>query len=107
MNIMLVSVNERTREIGISKSLGATKRTIFTQFLTESTTICIIGGVLGIVLGVIFGNIVSFFLKAGFVLAINWVIFGLIFCTIIGLLAGLYPAIRASKLNPVDALRYE
>lgn len=107
MNIMLVSVNERTREIGISKSLGATKRTIFTQFLTEATTICIIGGVLGIVLGVIFGNIVSFFLKAGFVLAINWVIFGLIFCTIIGLLAGLYPAIRASKLNPVDALRYE
>jgi putative ABC transport system permease protein len=107
MNIMLVSVNERTREIGISKSLGATKRTIFTQFLTEATTICIIGGLLGIVLGVIFGNIVSFFLKAGFVLAINWVIFGLIFCTIIGLLAGLYPAIRASKLNPVDALRYE
>lgn len=107
MNIMLVSVNERTREIGISKSLGATKKTIFTQFLTEATTICIIGGILGIVLGVIFGNIVSFFLKAGFVLAFNWVIFGLVFCTIIGLLAGLYPAIRASKLNPVDALRYE
>lgn len=107
MNIMLVSVNERTREIGVSKSLGATKKIIFTQFITEATTICIIGGVIGIILGVIFGNIIALFLKAGFVLAINWVIFGLIFCTIIGLLAGLYPAIRASKLNPVDALRYE
>jgi putative ABC transport system permease protein len=107
MNIMLVSVNERTREIGVSKSLGATKKIIFTQFLTEATTICVLGGIMGIILGVFFGNIVSLFLKTGFVLAINWVIFGLIFCTIIGLLAGLYPAIRASKLNPVDALRYE
>lgn len=107
MNIMLVSVNERTREIGVSKSLGATRKIIFTQFLTEATTICVVGGVVGIILGLIFGNIIALFLKAGFVLAINWVIFGLIFCTIIGLLAGLYPAIRASRLNPVDALRYE
>lgn len=108
MNIMLVSVNERTREIGISKSLGATSRTIFLQFLTEAVSICVIGGASGVLLGVIFGNLVSkFFLQAGFVLAVGWVIFGLVFCTIIGLVAGIYPAIRASRLNPVEALRYE
>jgi len=108
MNIMLVSVNERTREIGLSKSLGATRRTIFMQFLLEAITLCVVGGLVGIVLGLFLGNIIAIFvLKSRFTLAVAWVVGGLIFCTIIGLLAGLFPAYRASKLNPVDALRYE
>lgn len=108
MNIMLVSVNERTREIGLSKSIGATKRTIFMQFLIEAIVICISGGILGIVLGLIIGNLISIFvLKASFTFAIAWVIGGLLFCTLIGLVAGLFPAYRAGKLNPVEALRYE
>ncbi len=108
MNIMLVSVNERTREIGLSKSLGATRRTIFMQFLLEAITICVVGGLVGIVLGLFLGNIIAIFvLKSKFTLAVAWVGGGLIFCTIIGLLAGLFPAYRASNLNPVDALRYE
>lgn len=108
MNIMLVSVNERTREIGLSKSLGATRRTIFMQFLLEAITICVVGGLVGIVLGLLLGNIIAIFvLESKFTLAVAWVIGGLIFCTMIGLLAGLFPAYRASKLNPVEALRYE
>ena len=108
MNIMLVSVNERTREIGISKSLGATKGTIFKQFLFEAITICVLGGVIGVLLGVIVGNLFSLFvIESGFVFATGWVLFGLAFCTFIGLLAGIYPAARASGLNPVEALRYE
>ncbi len=108
MNIMLVSVNERTREIGLSKSLGATSRTIFMQFLLESITICVFGGIVGVVLGLILGNLIAIFvLESKFTLAIDWVIGGILFCTMIGLLAGLFPAHRASKLNPVDALRYE
>lgn len=108
MNIMLVSVNERTREIGLSKSIGATGRTIFMQFLLEAVTICLLGGLVGIVLGLILGNIISIFaLQAQFTLAIGWVIGGILFCTLIGLLAGLLPAVRASNLNPVEALRHE
>lgn len=108
MNIMLVSVNERTREIGLSKSLGATRRTIFMQFLLEAITICVVGGLVGIVLGLFLGNIIAIFvLESKFTLAVAWVIGGLLFCTMIGLLAGLFPAYRASKLNPVEALRYE
>ena len=108
MNIMLVSVNERTREIGLSKSLGATSRTIFMQFLLEAITICVFGGIVGVVLGLILGNLIAIFvLESKFTLAIDWVIGGILFCTMIGLLAGLFPAYRASKLNPVDALRYE
>jgi putative ABC transport system permease protein len=103
MNIMLVSVNERTREIGLSKSLGATSRTIFMQFLLEAITICVFGGIVGVVLGLILGNLIAIFvLESKFTLAIAWVIGGILFCTMIGL-----PAYRASKLNPVDALRYE
>lgn len=108
MNIMLVSVNERTREIGLSKSLGATKRTIFMQFLLEAITICVLGGVVGVVLGLILGNLIAVFvLQSKFTLAVGWVFGGILFCTLIGLIAGLFPAYRASKLNPVDALRYE
>jgi putative ABC transport system permease protein len=107
MNIMLVSVNERTREIGVSKALGATKRVIQIQFLTESTTICVIGGIIGIIMGVLAGNIVSVFLHTPFIMPWLWITFGFIFTFIIGIAAGIYPAILASNLNPVEALRYE
>lgn len=107
MNIMLVSVNERTREIGVSKALGATKRVIRIQFLTESTTICVIGGIIGIIMGVAAGNVVSVFLHTPFIMPWVWIITGFIFTFIIGIAAGIYPAILASNLNPVEALRYE
>ncbi len=107
MNIMLVSVNERTREIGISKALGATKRTIGIQFLTEAIVICQIGGILGIILGILIGNFVGVFLKTGFIFPYLWVLGGWIFTFIVGLMAGIYPAYKASDLDPVEALRYE
>ena len=107
MNIILVSVNERTREICISKALGATKRTIGIQFLTEAIVICQIGGILGIILGIIIGNLVGVFLQTGFIFPYLWVIGGWIFTFIVGLMAGIYPAYKASGLDPVEALRYE
>lgn len=107
MNIMLVSVNERTREIGIAKSLGATKKVIFNQFLTEAVLLCLFGAFIGVILGVLLGNLLSFFLGSGFVFPLFWVVSGLVFSTLIGVSAGLFPAIKASKLNPVEALRYE
>lgn len=107
MNIMLVSVNERTREIGISKALGANKRAIRIQFLTEAIVICQIGGVLGIVLGILIGNLVGVFLETGFIFPYQWVLGGIVFTFIVGLTAGYYPANRAADLDPVEALRYE
>ena len=107
MNIMLVSVNERTREIGISKALGATKNVIRIQFLTEAIVICQIGGIMGIILGILMGNGVGVFLKTGFIFPYVWVFGGWLFTFIIGLAAGIYPAIKASDLDPVEALRYE
>lgn len=107
MNIMLVSVNERTREIGISKALGATRKAIRIQFLTEAIVICQIGGILGIVLGIGIGNLVGYFLKTGFLFPYVWVIGGFIFTFIVGLTAGFYPALKAADLDPVEALRYE
>lgn len=107
MNIMLVSVSERTREIGISKAIGAKRRNIIVQFLMESVVICQIGGLLGIFFGVIIGNAVSFALRVGFIMPWGWIFAGFAFCLFIGLAAGLYPAIKASKLDPIEALRYE
>ncbi len=107
MNIMLVSVNERTREIGISKALGATRRTILIQFLTEAILICQIGGFFGIILGLAVGNGVGAFLKTGFIFPYLWVLLGIVFTFIVGLAAGIYPAIKAADLDPVEALRYE
>jgi putative ABC transport system permease protein len=107
MNIMLVSVNERTREIGISKAIGATKRVIRIQFLTEAIVICQIGGIAGIILGILMGNLVGIFLHTGFIFPYVWVFGGWAFTFLVGLAAGIYPAIRASELDPVEALRYE
>lgn len=107
MNIMLVAVNERTREIGLIKSIGGTSKSIRSQFLFESIFISLIGAVLGIVLGVIVGNVVGLFLNTGFVVPWLWVLFGIIVCSAVGLFAGLYPAVKAANLDPIVALRYE
>ncbi|MDR0793666.1 MAG: ABC transporter permease [Chitinophagaceae bacterium] len=107
MNIMLVAVTERTKEVGLIKALGGKRKNIFRQFIFESTIISIMGAVIGILLGVALGNIISFLLKSGFFVPWGWVIFGITVCTGVGLLAGLWPAIKASKLNPITALRYE
>lgn len=107
MNIMLVSVTERTREIGIRKSLGAKRKSILTQFLLEAVVLCNIGGVVGVAIGFGLGNVVS--LLTGFANAVplEWAVGGLVFCTAVGLIFGVWPAIVASKLDPIEALRYE
>jgi len=108
MNIMLVSVTERTHESGVRKALGATPTRIRIQFLTEAIVICVIGGVVGIILGLVAGNSVSVFLGNGkFVVPWGWIGMGLGICVSVGIFSGLYPAIKASRLDPVEALRFE
>lgn len=107
MNIMLVAVTERTKEIGLVKAIGGRQASVRTQFLFEAIIISLLGAFFGIVVGVILGNIVSVLMDTGFVIPWLWVAFGIIICTIVGLLAGIYPAMKASKLNPIEALRYE
>ncbi len=107
MNIMLVSVTERTREIGIRKSMGATKLTIRNQFLVESVVIAQIGGAFGILLGVLIGNIVSILLDANFIIPWLWVLMGEAISFIVALFSAIIPAQKAARLNPIDALRYE
>ena len=107
MNIMLVSVTERTKEIGIRKSIGARKRSILTQFLIEAVAISLAGGVMGILLGVAGGNGVAMLLKATAVFPWNWALIGLIVCSGIGVGFGFYPAWKAASLDPIEALRYE
>ena len=107
MNIMLVAVNERTKEIGLIKSLGGKAGEIRAQFLWESILISLMGAIVGIIAGILFGNIVALLLKTGFVVPWLWVFIGVVVCSVVGLLAGLYPAFKAAKLDPIVALRYE
>lgn len=107
MNIMLVSVSERTREVGLVKAIGGKSGMVSRQFLLEAIIISLLGALLGIVLGIMVGNLFSIVLKTGFVVPWNWVFYGIVLCTIVGLLAGLYPALKAGRLNPIEALRYE
>jgi putative ABC transport system permease protein len=107
MNIMLVSVTERTREIGIRKAIGATSRNIMIQFLVEAVLICQVGGVVGILFGIGVGNIVTYFIGGNFLIPWPWIILGIVVCTFVGLVSGLYPALKAAKLDPIESLRYE
>lgn len=107
MNIMLVSVTERTREIGIRKAIGARKFNILVQFLIESVALSLMGGIIGIFLGVIVGNLAGSLLKATAVIPIDWVLIGVFLCVIIGVSFGTYPAYKAANLDPIEALRYE
>jgi putative ABC transport system permease protein len=107
MNIMLVSVTERTKEIGLIKAIGGRQRNVRRQFLYESILISLIGAGFGVILGVIVGNIFSLELHTGFVFPWGWLIGGVAICSLVGLLAGLYPSLKASRLNPIEALRYE
>jgi putative ABC transport system permease protein len=107
MNIMLVSVSERTKEVGLVKAIGGKSRMVRYQFLIESVIISALGAVFGIILGIIIGNGAAKLLDTGFVVPWDWVFYAIIICTIVGLAAGLYPALKAGKLNPIEALRYE
>lgn len=107
MNIMLVSVAERTKEVGLIKAIGGKSSVVKRQFLMEAVIISVLGALFGILLGILVGNIFSIVLSTGFVVPWGWVVYGIVICTVVGLLAGLYPAIKAGKLNPIEALRYE
>ena len=107
MNIMLVAVTERTKEIGLIKAIGGRKSSVRAQFLVEAILISVFGAVIGIFLGIILGNLVGSMLDTRFLIPWLWIIAGVLICSFTGLLAGLYPAIKASRLNPIEALRYE
>jgi putative ABC transport system permease protein len=107
MNIMLVSVTERTREIGIRKALGAKRRDILRQFLLEAILLCNVGGAIGVLVGFGLGNIVTIFTGFAISVPMEWAVNGLVFCTVVGLVFGMWPAMKASKLPPIEALRWE
>jgi len=107
MNIMLVSVTERIKEIGIRKAIGATKKDILTQFLMEAVFLSEFGGVVGIILGISAGNIVSIFFNIPAVIPFDWAIIGLVVCSVIGIGFGIYPAWKAAQLDPIESLRFE
>ena len=107
MNIMLVSVTERTREIGIRKAIGAKKSSILMQFLFEAIILCLVGGLVGIIFGVGIGNLAGSFLNAPSAIPVDWVLIGITLCFMVGIIFGTYPAYKAANLDPIEALRYE
>ena len=107
MNIMLVAVTERTREIGIRRAIGAKKRNIMTQFIMEAVVLCEVGGVIGVVLGILGGNATAYFLELPPAIPVDWVVIGLVICSVVGIIFGTYPAYKAANLDPIESLRYE
>ncbi len=107
MNIMLVSVTERTREVGIRKALGATTAKIRQQFIVEAIVVCLLGGIAGVLLGVAIGNAAAKFMNMAFVLPWLWMFVGIVVCVAVGLFSGYYPANKAAKLDPIESLRFE
>ncbi|HXT13506.1 MAG TPA: ABC transporter permease [Candidatus Angelobacter sp.] len=107
MNIMLVSVTERTREIGIRRAIGAKKRNIMAQFIMEAIVLCEIGGLIGVGLGIAGGNLLALVLHLPPVIPLDWVIIGLVACSVVGIIFGTYPAYKAANLDPIESLRYE
>jgi putative ABC transport system permease protein len=107
MNIMFVSVTERTREIGIRRAIGAKKRNIMVQFIMEAVVLCEVGGAIGVVLGIFGGNALALILKLPPAIPFDWVVIGLAMCSVVGIIFGTYPAWRAANLDPIESLRYE
>ena len=107
MNIMLVSVTERTREIGIRRAIGAKKRTIMAQFIMEAIVLCEVGGIVGVALGVGGGDLIAILLDLPKVLPVDWILIGLGICSVVGVVFGTYPAYKAAHLDPIESLRYE
>jgi putative ABC transport system permease protein len=107
MNIMLVSVTERTREIGIRKAMGATRRTIRNQFLVEAIVIAQLGGLIGIFAGIAAGNVLSYFIGSTFIIPWIWILMAVILCFVVALASGILPANKAASLDPIESLRYE
>lgn len=108
MNIMLVSVTERTREVGVRKALGATPLRIRQQFVVEAIVVCLLGGITGVILGILIGNLLASFMNIdGFVIPWFEMILGMVVCVFVGLISGYYPASKASRLDPIESLRFE
>ena len=107
MNIMLVSVTERTREIGVRRAVGAKRRNIMGQFIMEAVVLCEIGGVIGVVFGILGGNVLAWFMKVPPAIPVDWIVLGLVICSIVGVVFGTYPAYKAANLDPIESLRYE
>ncbi len=107
MNIMLVSVTERTREIGVRRAIGAKRRNIMGQFIMEAVVLCEVGGVIGVVLGILGGNVLAWFMKVPPAIPVDWIVLGLVLCSVVGIVFGTYPAWKAANLDPIESLRYE
>ena len=107
MNIMLVSVTERTREIGVRRAVGAKRRNIMGQFIMEAVALCEVGGVIGVALGILGGNLLAWYMKVPPAIPVDWIVLGLLICSIVGVIFGTYPAYKAANLDPIESLRYE